>query len=77
MSGRSARMRSTFWYSLRPSSTAMTSMIIAPAPSAARCADSRAHGLNHAPQRSFASPPPADDVLKIQIHGRARRAASA
>ena len=65
MSGRRARMRSTFWYSLRPSSTAITSMMIAPAPSAARWADSALMALT-TPATVICKPPPADDVLRYR-----------
>ncbi len=61
MSGRIDRMRATRSWSCRPSSTATTSITIAPAPSAARCADSAVIVLT-TPVTSICKPPPALEV---------------
>ena len=61
MSGRSARILSTFSWSLRPSLIASVSMMIAPAPRAARSADS-ADISRTTPATVICRPPPALDV---------------
>ena len=61
MSGRSCRMRSIFSCGSRRSFTAIASITIAPAPSAARVALS-AVMLATTPATIICSPPPADDV---------------
>jgi hypothetical protein len=61
MSGRSWRMRSIFWWGSRRSLVATVSMTMAPAPSAARAADSAVIFLT-TPATIICRPPPADDV---------------